>query len=92
MDIAGGIAARRRAKGSVATVAIDAMTFIRPILLLDIISLYARVEGVGRSSIKVRVEVKALRADSPDEIPVTEGLFTFVALDDNKRPRPVPAE
>ena len=89
MDIAGGIAAGRRAKGHVATVAIDAMTFIHPILLRDLIAVYAKVERVGRTSIAVRVEVKASREFVTEEIKVTEGLFTFVALDENNRPRPV---
>jgi acyl-CoA thioesterase YciA len=89
MDIAGGIAARRRAKGPVATVAIDAMTFIAPINLLDLIAVYANVEKVGRTSIAVRVRVKSSRGLVEDEVDVTEGLFTFVAIDDNHRPRPV---
>lgn len=92
MDIAGGITARRRAKGPVATVAIEAMEFIRPILLLDILSLYAKIEKVGRTSMSVRVDVKVNRADAPDEISVTGGLFTFVAIDEDGRPRPVDAE
>jgi acyl-CoA thioesterase YciA len=89
MDIAGGIAARSRAKGPVATVAIEAMTFIAPVMLLDLISVYARIERVGRTSIAVRVEVKSRREMVGEEIPVTQGLFTFVALDENHRPRPV---
>lgn len=91
MDIAGGITARRRAGGPVATVAIEAMEFIRPILLQDILSLYTSLEKIGRTSIRVRVDVKVNRADAPEEISVTEGLFTFVAIDENGRPRPVGA-
>lgn len=92
MDIAGGITARRRAQGPVATVAIEAMQFHRPVLLLDILSLYANIEKVGRTSIRVRVDVKVNRADAPEEIAVTGGLFTFVAIDENGRPRPVDGE
>ena len=89
MDIAGGITARRRAKGPVATVAIEGMEFLRPVLLLDILALYTTIERIGRTSIRVRVDAKVSRADAPDEISVTDGLFTFVAIDENGRPGPV---
>src|SRR3954453_12821181 len=89
MDIAAGIVASRRAGGSVATVAIEAMEFIAPIHLRDLISVYAQVERVGRTSMAVRIEVIAERDLGQTEVKVTEGLFTFVALDANHRPRPV---
>ena len=89
MDIAAGIIASREADGPVATVAIDAMEFIAPILLHDLISVYARVERLGRTSIAIRIEVVATRNRGREEARVTEGLFTFVALDENARPRPV---
>jgi acyl-CoA thioesterase YciA len=89
MDIAAGIVASREAKGSVATVAIEAMEFIAPILIHDLISVYARIERVGRTSIGIRIEVVATRDSGTSEVKVTEGLFTFVALDENNRPRPV---
>jgi acyl-CoA thioesterase YciA len=89
MDIAGGIAASRRARGAVATVAIERMEFIAPINLRDLISVYANVDRVGRSSMVVRIEVVATRDRGATEVKVTEGLFTFVALDENHRPRPV---
>jgi acyl-CoA thioesterase YciA len=89
MDIAGGIVARQNARGAVATVAIDAMEFISPILLHDVISIYAKVERRGRTSIAIRIEVMARRQDE-DEVKVTEALFTFVALDDDHQPRPLP--
>jgi acyl-CoA thioesterase YciA len=92
MDIAGGIVASRRAQGPVATVAIERMELIAPIHLRDLISVYANVERVGRSSMSVRIEVIAHRDRGATEIKVTEGLFTFVALDENHRPRPVEAE
>ena len=87
MDIAAGIVASRRAQGRVATVAIEAMEFIAPINLRDLISVYARVERVGRTSMGVKIEVVAHRDMGATEIKVTEGLFTFVALDDDNRPR-----
>jgi acyl-CoA thioesterase YciA len=89
MDIAAGIIASREADGPVATVAIDAMEFIAPILIHDLISVYARVERVGRTSIGIRIEVVATRDRGRQEVKVTEGLFTFVALDEEHRPRPV---
>ncbi len=89
MDIAAGIVAAREADGPVATVAIDAMEFLAPILLHDIISVYAHVERIGRTSIAIRIEVVASRNRGRSEVKVTEGRFTFVALDENHRPRPV---
>jgi acyl-CoA thioesterase YciA len=89
MDIAAGIAASRRAKGPVATIAVEAMKFIAPIHLRDLISVYAQVERVGRTSMGVRIEVIAHRDLGTTEVKVTEGLFTFVALDASHRPRPV---
>jgi acyl-CoA thioesterase YciA len=89
MDIAGGIVASRLARGAVATVAIDKMAFIAPVLLLDVVSLYAEVERVGNTSVAVRIEVMSARDRGTREVKVTDGLFTYVALDEAKRPRPV---
>lgn len=91
MDQAGGIVAGRIAQGACATVAIEKMEFIAPILLRDIISVYATLEHRGRTSMGVRIEVIATRARGQQEVKVTEGLFTFVALDENHKPRPLPA-
>jgi len=89
MDIAAGIIASREADGPVATVAIDAMNFLEPILLRDLISVYARVERIGRTSLGIRIDVIASRDRGTREVKVTEGLFTFVALEEHHRPRPV---
>ena len=89
MDIAAGIVASRRANGPVATIAIDRMAFLAPIHLRDLISVYAQVESVGRTSMKVKIEVIASRDRGATDVKVTEGLFTFVAIDDQARPRPV---
>ena len=89
MDIAAGIVASRRAHGPVATIAIEAMKFLQPIHLRDLISVYAEIERVGQTSMGVRIEVIAERDLGETEIKVTEGLFTFVALDEANRPRPV---
>jgi acyl-CoA thioesterase YciA len=89
MDIAAGIVAARRANGAVATVAIERMEFIAPIELRDLISVYAEIERVGRTSMAIRIEVVADRDRGEHQVKVTEGLFTFVALDENHRPRAV---
>ena len=92
MDIAGGIVAGRMAEGPCATVAIEKMEFIAPILLRDIISVYAALERRGRTSMAIRIEVLATRDTGEQEVKVTEGLFTFVALDEQHRPRPLPQQ
>jgi acyl-CoA thioesterase YciA len=92
MDIAGGIVAGRRAQGPVATVAIETMEFIAPILVHDLVSVYASIDRVGRTSIRVRIEVIASRDRGKTDVKVTNGVFTFVALDDDHRPRAVPAD
>ncbi len=89
MDIAAGIVASRRAKGSVATVAIERMEFLSPIHLRDLISVYAEVERVGRTSMAIRIDVIASRNAGEEQVKVTNGLFTFVAIDEQARPRPV---
>ena len=91
MDIGGGIIAGRLAQGAVATVAIDSMTFMAPMLVGDIVTVYAREERRGRTSIAIRVNVVASRGREQRQIDLTSGLFTFVALDKEHRPRPLPA-
>lgn len=90
MDIAGGIVAHRIAQGAVATVAIESMKFITPILLGDIVSVYAREERRGRTSVAIRIDVVATRGTAQQEVELTSGVYTFVALDANYRPRPLP--
>lgn len=92
MDIAAGIVAARRARGRVATVAVDAMSFHQPVFVGDVVSCYARVVRVGRTSIRLHVEVWVDRGRTGETVKVTEGTFTCVAIDDNRRPRPVPPE
>ncbi len=89
MDIAGGIVAARRARGRTVTVAVNAMTFHQPIKVGDVVSIYAWVTRVGRSSITVQMDTIVRRRLDPAEIKVTEGTFTYVAIDDTGRPRPV---
>jgi acyl-CoA thioesterase YciA len=90
MDIAGGILAGRIADGPCATIAIEAMKFIQPILMRDIISVYAEVARRGRTSVAIKIEVVATRDRGATNVTVTEGLFTFVALDEHARPRVLP--
>jgi acyl-CoA thioesterase YciA len=89
MDLAGAVLARRVAKGRVATVAIDSMVFLRPVPIGSVVSCHSRLLGIGRSSMQVMVEVWI--GDHPGEQQkVTEGKFTFVAIDDGGRTRAVP--
>ena len=89
MDIAGAVVAVERAKGRVVTVAIEAMTFHRPVFVGDLVSCYASVARIGRTSITVDVGTVARRARHEDPLTVTEGRFTYVAVDADGAPRPV---
>jgi acyl-CoA thioesterase YciA len=91
MDAAGGIASAEYAKGRVVTIAIDAMTFIRPVQVGDVLCVYTAIDRVGRTSMKVHVEAWARRRLTHDREKVTDATFTFVAIDENGRPRPVVA-
>jgi acyl-CoA thioesterase YciA len=90
MDIAGGVVAFERAQGRVATVAIDAMTFHAPVFVGDVVSCHAEVVRVGRTSLTIQVESWARRQRTGTPIRVTEGSFTYVAIDEDRKPRPVP--
>ena len=89
MDIAGGIFASKIAKGRCATVAVDAMTFRKPVYIGDIVSIYTNLIRIGTTSVTVRVEAWVIRRNETASILVTEGNFTYVAIDDERRPRPV---
>src|SRR5215467_12104769 len=93
VDIAGSIVALRLAKGRVATVAVNSFLFKQPVFVGDLVSLYADVVRVGRTSITVNVEVYAQRRPEREEIvKVTEATLTYVAVDENRRPRVVSAQ
>ncbi|MDJ0969810.1 MAG: acyl-CoA thioesterase [Kiloniellales bacterium] len=92
MDIAGGIAAAQIAKGRVATVAVTAMTFHLPVLVGDVLCVYASEPRVGRTSITLNLEAWALRRQSGQRVKVTQGEFVFVALDESGQPRAVTEE
>jgi acyl-CoA thioesterase YciA len=90
MDLAAGSVATRRAAGRSATVAVEAMSFLAPVSVGDEVSLYARLVSTGTSSMKIRVEAWRRHRDSAEVVKVTEGLFTCVALGDDRRSRPLP--
>ena len=90
MDIACGILARERARGRCTTVAVDAMKFIRPVAVGDVLCVYTRIGRVGRTSMGIEVEAWVKRGAVGEREKVTEALFTFVAIDEEGRPRPVP--
>ena len=92
VDIAGSSAAMQRARGRVATIAVNAFLFKQPISVGDLVSFYAEVTSVGRTSITVDVQVYAERHPAdPIVVKVTEATLTYVALDEDGAKRPVPA-
>ena len=93
VDIAGGVVAARRARGRVATVAVNSFVFREPVLIGDVVSFYAGIRRVGRTSVTVDVEVYAQR--NPTEVicvKVTEASLTYVAVGPDRRPRELPPE
>ncbi len=96
VDMAGSIPAIRRARGRVATVAVNSFVFKQPVFVGDIVSFYADIIKVGRTSITVDVSVYAQRGVREGEeeicIKVTEAVLTYVAIDGNRRPRVVPQD
>ena len=96
VDIAGSLPAIRRARGRVATVAVNSFVFKQPVFVGDVVSFYASIVKVGRTSITVDVAVYAQRGfrQGSDEIccRVTDAVLTYVAVDENRKPRVVPQE
>lgn len=93
VDIAGSIPALHRAKGRVATVAVNSFVFRQPIFVGDVVSFYTRIVKVGTTSITVEVEVYAQRDPAkPICVKVTEATLTYVAVGDDRKPRVVPPE
>ena len=90
MDIAGAIAAVERAKGRVVTVAVEAMTFIAPVKVGDILCVYTTIERVGKTSITIAIEAWARRNRLDDRVKVTDGHFVYVALGEDGQKRAVP--
>jgi acyl-CoA thioesterase YciA len=93
VDIAGSVVARRRAGGRIVTVAVNAFQFHQPVFVGDLISCYAEITRVGRSSLTVHVEAYAERRGEREQcIQVTEADVTYVAVDENRRPRQLPRQ
>lgn len=92
MDQAGGIAGVERTRGRVVTVKVDSMTFMKPMKVGDVLCVYTEIGSVGRTSFKIHIEAWAQRFMSTRMDLVTDADFTFVAVDDEGKPRPVPAE
>ncbi len=91
MDIAGGVAASARAKGRTATIGVKEMEFHKPVKVGDLLTCYAEVTRIGRTSLTIAIEAwttNHYRKTEPAK--VTEGVFTYVALDGDGKPRPVP--
>lgn len=82
MDLGGAILAHQRAKNRVTTVAIDRMTFIKPVYIGDLVCCFANVLKTGRSSITVNMEVWVIRMRIHEKVKVAEGVFTYVAIDE----------
>lgn len=89
MDIAGGIITKKRAGGKTVTVAVDAMQFHLPVKVGDVLCCYVELIKIGRTSLTVKIEAWASREYSSERIMVTEGEFTYVAINDNHKPIPV---
>ena len=92
MDVAAAICAGQRAQCRAVTVALDSMSFIRPVKVGDILGVYTQIERIGRTSMVVNVEAWVRRGRIGSHEKVTEGKFTFVAIDENGLPTPVPPE
>jgi len=92
MDLAGGVVARQTARGRTATVAIDSMVFYKPVHIGDLVSCYAQVTKIGRTSITVQVDAWAQRGRTGETLRVTGGSFTYVALGPDSKARPVREE
>ncbi len=93
VDVAGAVLPARIAKGRIATVAVNQFIFKQPVSISDLLSFYAKVERIGRTSVTVNVEVYAERNPADlHVVKVTEANLTYVAIDDQGRPRPIPVE
>jgi acyl-CoA thioesterase YciA len=89
MDLGGAICARNTARSRVTTVAIDAMAFHHPVYVGDIVSCHAQLLKIGRTSMRIAIEAWAQRHKGGEHVRVTQGTFTYVAIDDQGRPHPV---
>jgi len=89
MDIGGAVLASSRAKNKVTTVAIDRMVFMKPVFIGDLVCCYANIIKTGNSSVTIKIQVWVKRMRYGNQEQVTEGIFTFVAIDDNRKPKKI---
>jgi len=92
MDLAAGVSAGSRARGRVATAAVSKLSFLLPVKVGDVVCVYTEILRTGRSSVTLGVETWVLRRGQGDRVRVTHAEFVLVAVDDQGRPRPLPAE
>jgi acyl-CoA thioesterase YciA len=90
MDLAAGSVATRRARGRAATVAVEGMAFLSPVVVGDEVSFYGEIVATGRTSIKILIEAWRRRREDDVTVKVTQAVFTFVAIGDDRRPRTLP--
>jgi acyl-CoA thioesterase YciA len=86
MDLAGGVHSYKYIRSRVVTVGIDAMTFYKPVFVGDEVSMYTEIIKTGKTSITVKIESWAFRRDGANYVKVTEGLFTYVRINNNREP------
>lgn len=92
MDMGAGLIAARHSRGRAVTVAMDGMQFHLPVKVGDEVSVYGRLDKVGRTSMSIAIEAWRRHREEEEEIKVTEAIFTFVAIDDAGKPRPITQE
>lgn len=90
MDLAAGNIATRRAKGRAATVAVEAMAFLSPVLVGDEVSFYGSILSTGHSSMRIRIEAWRRKREEDHSVKVTEATFTFVAIGEDRKSRALP--
>jgi acyl-CoA thioesterase YciA len=89
MDLAGGCEASRRSRSRIVTVSINSMEFIKPISVGDIVCCYTRLLKVGLTSMQIHIESWTVSRQSEEQVKVAEGVFTYVAIDESRKPQPV---
>ncbi len=90
MDLGASVLARTRARGRVATVAVDGMAFHKPVKIGDVLAIHSVIEHEGRTSMRIAIEAWITRLPAGDHLKVTQAKFTFVAIDEAGKPRALP--
>lgn len=89
MDLGGAVLARETSCSRVVTVAVEAMSFVAPVFTGDVVSCYGSIDRIGRTSMRIKIEVWVHRFGAPAPQRVTHGIYTYVAIDDHGQPHPV---